>query len=103
MKTNQKRSFGVRVLLTVGKITLFILAFPYQIVINRKEGRFSVRSLLGCLSLESEKRPTEDSAESEGEKKKPVGKTFTLSIPGFSVTEFRKSHGKKKENSQAEA
>lgn len=94
MKTNRKRSFGVRVLLTIGKIALFILAFPYQIVINRKEGRFSIRSLLCYLSLESGRKPAGDAAEPECEKKSPSGKTLTLSIPGFSIAELRKSHCK---------
>ncbi len=103
MKEKKKAHLGVRVLLTVGKITLFVLAFPYQIVINRKDGRFSVRSLLGHFSIEKKRAPEAASqdggcgercaedlpARKDVNRKKPHY-TMTLSIPGFSAELFRK-------------
>lgn len=85
MNKQEKQSFGVKLLLTLGKIVLFILVFPYQIVINRKESRYSVRSLLAYILVEK----------NEGEDKKKKSFRYTLSFPGLCIKDLKKKSGPK--------
>ncbi len=63
--------FAKSVMTKLFKISLCVLLFPYQIVINRSEEKFSVRSLLAALFVE--KKVGDD-----GKKKNQI----YISIPG---------------------
>lgn len=69
-KQKKEKSFCAKVMNTLGKVVFFTLIFPYQIIVNRKESKYTVRSLLFCFSKEK-----------DGD-----GKTnITVDIPGFSL------------------
>lgn len=67
---NENLSFSVKVLTTLGKLLLFIAFFPYQLVVNRKEGKFSLRSLAVAVQVER-------SGDEKGKKR------VTVNIPGL--------------------
>ena len=69
-----------RMLLSLGKLSLCVLLFPYQIAINRKEKSFSTRSILVSMRL---KRKTDESG-------KPSTQV-TFNTPGFLFGEAKES------------
>ena len=66
----KEKSFCAKVMNTLGKVVFFALIFPYQIIVNRKESKFTIRSLLFCLSKEKD---------SDGKA------NITVDIPGFAL------------------
>ena len=75
MERNTK-PFGARVGVFAVKAITLLLLFPYQVVINRKEGKFGVRSLLLHIVVN---RKVND----EGKK----SHSLTLNCPGYDFSE----------------
>ena len=75
MERNTK-PFGARVGVFAVKAITLLLLFPYQIVVNKKEGKFSIRSLALAFSVN---RKVDD----EGKK----SRDYKLSCPGYDFSE----------------
>ncbi|MBQ7364879.1 MAG: hypothetical protein IJW46_04710 [Clostridia bacterium] len=76
----QEKALSTRVLTAVGKVAVFAALFPYQVTLNRKEGSFSVRSVL--LGFRVQRKV-------DGEGNRSADATF--SCPGFAFREAKKS------------
>lgn len=83
MKNETKLSAAI--LTSLGKLALAALLFPYQVTVNRKEGRMGVRSLLLGMRVERKKRES-------GKKSAEV----TFHVPGFSISEIKAAFQKRK-------
>lgn len=78
-------SFGVKVTFTLIKILLFILFFPYQIVINLKEGHYRIRSIALCLTSQRK-------VDEEGKKSREL----SFRMPGIDVDALLEKRRKRK-------
>lgn len=83
MKNETK--FSTALIASLGKVAACVLLFPYQITINRKEGKLGVRSLLLGMRVERKKRES-------GKKSTEV----TFHVPGFSISEIKAAFQKRK-------
>ncbi len=74
MKIVKERSFGGKVAATAAKVAVAALLFPYQVTLDRKEGKYSLRSI--ALQIKADRIVKEDGSKHH---------EFSFSVPGCSV------------------